>query len=220
MRLSSGFKGSHCEKDIDECTGGVVECHNHSSWVNLPGDECALRTHTFGVILPPSACQGDSTASVFLGPPALVTAHMENCSVIGRTKRFSANRQLVIAGIQMLTFSVAQSVNQGHKSIFRSKWTQALSKWRQLDSQLPAVPVSGRKGRLLVTCSSLSCEYTAILERHYCSHCLITLPRTSENLAWTAVAFQGLAAQYEHGWISLYNPQMQGWKRLLFCGFR
>uniref|UniRef100_F6R489 Protein kinase C-binding protein NELL1 n=1 Tax=Equus caballus TaxID=9796 RepID=F6R489_HORSE len=68
----SGFTGSHCEKDIDECTEGIIECHNHSRCVNLPGwyhcecrsgfhddgtyslsgescidiDECALRTHT------------------------------------------------------------------------------------------------------------------------------------------------------------------------------
>ncbi|XP_076399414.1 protein kinase C-binding protein NELL1 isoform X3 [Peromyscus maniculatus bairdii] len=68
----SGFTGSHCEKDIDECAEGFVECHNHSRCVNLPGwyhcecrsgfhddgtyslsgescidiDECALRTHT------------------------------------------------------------------------------------------------------------------------------------------------------------------------------
>ncbi|KAI5929323.1 Protein kinase C-binding protein NELL1 [Manis javanica] len=67
-----GFTGSHCEKDIDECTEGIIECHNHSRCVNLPGwyhcecrsgfhddgtyslsgescidiDECALRTHT------------------------------------------------------------------------------------------------------------------------------------------------------------------------------
>lgn len=37
MCLSSGVKGSHCEKDIDECTGGIIECHNHSCCVNLPG---------------------------------------------------------------------------------------------------------------------------------------------------------------------------------------
>ncbi|XP_038620449.1 protein kinase C-binding protein NELL1 isoform X5 [Tachyglossus aculeatus] len=68
----SGFTGSHCEKDIDECEEGIIECHNHSRCVNLPGwyhcecrsgfhdngtysvsgescidiDECALRTHT------------------------------------------------------------------------------------------------------------------------------------------------------------------------------
>lgn len=32
---------------------------------------------------------------------------------------------------------------QGHQPMFRSKWTEALSKWRQLDPQLPAVPMSG-----------------------------------------------------------------------------
>ncbi|XP_065539483.1 protein kinase C-binding protein NELL1 isoform X5 [Lathamus discolor] len=67
-----GFTGSHCEKDIDECAEGIIECHNHSRCVNLPGwyrcecrsgfhdngsyslsgescvdiDECALKTHT------------------------------------------------------------------------------------------------------------------------------------------------------------------------------
>ncbi|CAK7299336.1 Protein kinase C-binding protein NELL1 [Vulpes lagopus] len=30
------FKGTHCEKDIDECTGGIIECHNHTCCVNLP----------------------------------------------------------------------------------------------------------------------------------------------------------------------------------------
>ncbi|XP_069078037.1 protein kinase C-binding protein NELL1 isoform X2 [Pleurodeles waltl] len=68
----SGFTGAHCEKDIDECAEGIIECHNHSRCLNLPGwyhcecrngfhdngtyslsgdscvdiDECALRTHT------------------------------------------------------------------------------------------------------------------------------------------------------------------------------
>nr|DBA17639.1 TPA: hypothetical protein GDO54_003057 [Pyxicephalus adspersus] len=67
-----GFTGAHCEKDIDECAEGIIECHNHSRCANLPGwyhcecrsgfhdngtysisgescvdiDECALRTHT------------------------------------------------------------------------------------------------------------------------------------------------------------------------------
>ena len=30
---ASGFKGSHCKKDIDECTGEIVECHNYSCWL-------------------------------------------------------------------------------------------------------------------------------------------------------------------------------------------
>ncbi|XP_061101166.1 protein kinase C-binding protein NELL1-like isoform X2 [Conger conger] len=68
----SGFTGRHCEKDIDECTEGLIQCHNHSRCVNLPGwyhcecrsgfhdngsylldggscvdiDECATQTHT------------------------------------------------------------------------------------------------------------------------------------------------------------------------------
>ncbi|KAL4642008.1 protein kinase C-binding protein NELL1 [Arapaima gigas] len=68
----SGFTGRHCEKDIDECAEGLVQCHNHSRCVNLPGwyhcecrsgfqdsgsylldgascidvDECATQTHT------------------------------------------------------------------------------------------------------------------------------------------------------------------------------
>ncbi|XP_029438397.1 protein kinase C-binding protein NELL1 isoform X2 [Rhinatrema bivittatum] len=67
-----GFTGSHCEKDVDECAEGIIECHSHSRCVNLPGwyhcecrsgfhdngtyslsgescvdvDECALKTHT------------------------------------------------------------------------------------------------------------------------------------------------------------------------------
>nr|XP_033784819.1 protein kinase C-binding protein NELL1 isoform X5 [Geotrypetes seraphini] len=67
-----GFTGSHCEKDIDECTEGLIECHSHSRCLNLPGwyrcecrsgfhdngtyslsgescvdiDECALKIHT------------------------------------------------------------------------------------------------------------------------------------------------------------------------------
>nr|XP_023663073.1 protein kinase C-binding protein NELL1 isoform X1 [Paramormyrops kingsleyae] len=67
-----GFTGRHCEKDIDECAEGLIQCHNHSRCVNLPGwyhcecrsgfqdngsylldggscvdiDECATQTHT------------------------------------------------------------------------------------------------------------------------------------------------------------------------------
>uniref|UniRef100_A0A665UPZ8 Neural EGFL like 1 n=1 Tax=Echeneis naucrates TaxID=173247 RepID=A0A665UPZ8_ECHNA len=68
----SGFTGRRCETDIDECAEGLIECHNHSRCVNLPGwyhcecrsgfhdngsylldgnscidiDECSLQTHT------------------------------------------------------------------------------------------------------------------------------------------------------------------------------
>uniref|UniRef100_A0A667WH59 Neural EGFL like 1 n=1 Tax=Myripristis murdjan TaxID=586833 RepID=A0A667WH59_9TELE len=68
----SGFTGRRCETDIDECAEGLIECHNHSRCVNLPGwyhcecrsgfhdngsylldgsscidiDECGLQTHT------------------------------------------------------------------------------------------------------------------------------------------------------------------------------
>uniref|UniRef100_A0A3B3X2L9 Neural EGFL like 1 n=1 Tax=Poecilia mexicana TaxID=48701 RepID=A0A3B3X2L9_9TELE len=68
----SGFTGRRCETDIDECAEGLIECHNHSRCVNLPGwyhcecrsgfhdngsyqldgsscidiDECTLQTHT------------------------------------------------------------------------------------------------------------------------------------------------------------------------------
>ncbi|MBN3326071.1 NELL1 protein, partial [Atractosteus spatula] len=81
---SSGFTGSHCEKDIDECAEGLIQCHNHSRCVNLPGwfhcecrsgfhdngsysldggscvdiDECATRTHT---------CWNDSACVNLLG---------------------------------------------------------------------------------------------------------------------------------------------------------
>ncbi|XP_035383802.1 protein kinase C-binding protein NELL1 [Electrophorus electricus] len=68
----SGFTGRLCETDIDECAEGLIQCHNHSRCVNLPGwyhcqcrsgfhdngsylldgsscvdvDECAKQTHT------------------------------------------------------------------------------------------------------------------------------------------------------------------------------
>uniref|UniRef100_A0A672GEV1 Neural EGFL like 1 n=1 Tax=Salarias fasciatus TaxID=181472 RepID=A0A672GEV1_SALFA len=68
----SGFTGRRCETDIDECAERLIECHNHSRCVNLPGwyhcecrsgfhdngsylldgsscvdiDECGLQTHT------------------------------------------------------------------------------------------------------------------------------------------------------------------------------
>ncbi|XP_039605153.1 protein kinase C-binding protein NELL1-like [Polypterus senegalus] len=68
----SGFTGRYCEKDIDECAEDIIQCHNHSRCVNLPGwyhcecrsgfhdngtysldggscvdiDECSTRTHS------------------------------------------------------------------------------------------------------------------------------------------------------------------------------
>ncbi|KAL6468521.1 hypothetical protein MHYP_G00220450 [Metynnis hypsauchen] len=68
----SGFTGRLCETDIDECAEGLIQCHNGSRCVNLPGwyhcqcrsgfhdngsylldgsscvdvDECATQTHT------------------------------------------------------------------------------------------------------------------------------------------------------------------------------
>ncbi|XP_072515963.1 protein kinase C-binding protein NELL1-like [Salminus brasiliensis] len=68
----SGFTGRLCETDIDECAEGLIQCHNSSRCVNLPGwyhcqcrsgfhdngsylldgsscvdvDECATQTHT------------------------------------------------------------------------------------------------------------------------------------------------------------------------------
>uniref|UniRef100_A0A8C6L3B6 Neural EGFL like 1 n=1 Tax=Nothobranchius furzeri TaxID=105023 RepID=A0A8C6L3B6_NOTFU len=80
----SGFTGRRCETDIDECAEGLIECHNHSRCVNLPGwyhcecrsgfhdngsyqldgsscvdvDECSLQTHT---------CWNDSVCVNLLG---------------------------------------------------------------------------------------------------------------------------------------------------------
>ncbi|XP_075703255.1 protein kinase C-binding protein NELL1-like, partial [Rhinoderma darwinii] len=46
-----GFTGDHCEKDIDECAEGIIQCHNHSRCANLPGwyhCECRSGFHDNG----------------------------------------------------------------------------------------------------------------------------------------------------------------------------
>uniref|UniRef100_A0A673XGP4 Neural EGFL like 1 n=1 Tax=Salmo trutta TaxID=8032 RepID=A0A673XGP4_SALTR len=50
----SGFTGRHCETDIDECAEGLIQCHNHSRCVNLPGwyhCECRNGFHDNGSYL-------------------------------------------------------------------------------------------------------------------------------------------------------------------------
>ena len=53
--------------------------------------------------------------------------------------------------------------HQGHKPMFGSKWKQALSEWRQLDSQLPAVPLSGMLSSFRVSCPLYSRGFTTQL---------------------------------------------------------
>uniref|UniRef100_A0A8C5BL75 Neural EGFL like 1 n=1 Tax=Gadus morhua TaxID=8049 RepID=A0A8C5BL75_GADMO len=93
----SGFTGRHCETDIDECAEGLIECHNHSHCVNLPGwyhcecrdgyhdngsylldggscadvDECSLQTHT---------CWNDSVCVNLPGGYDCVCASGPGCS--------------------------------------------------------------------------------------------------------------------------------------------
>ncbi|MEQ2191430.1 Protein kinase C-binding protein nell1 [Xenoophorus captivus] len=61
----SGFTGRRCETDIDECTEGLIECHNHSRCVNLPGwyhCECRSGFHDNGSYqLDGSSCTGEHT---------------------------------------------------------------------------------------------------------------------------------------------------------------
>ncbi|CAL8379165.1 unnamed protein product [Arctogadus glacialis] len=93
----SGFTGRHCETDIDECAEGLIECHNRSHCVNLPGwyhcecrdgyhddgsyrldggscadvDECRLQTHT---------CWNDSVCVNLPGGYDCVCASGPGCS--------------------------------------------------------------------------------------------------------------------------------------------
>ncbi|XP_072322793.1 protein kinase C-binding protein NELL1-like isoform X4 [Scyliorhinus torazame] len=46
-----GFTGNGCQIDIDECAGGIIQCHEHARCVNLPGwyhCECRAGYHDNG----------------------------------------------------------------------------------------------------------------------------------------------------------------------------
>lgn len=78
------------EADIDECTEGIIECHNHSRCVNLPGwyhCECRSGFHDDGTYsLSGESCIGKQLSAVPSsvwtlqeGQPALVTLLRSRC---------------------------------------------------------------------------------------------------------------------------------------------
>ncbi|KAF0878949.1 NELL1 protein, partial [Crocuta crocuta] len=215
------------EADIDECTEGIIECHNHSRCVNLPGwyhcecrsgfhddgtyslsgescidiDECALRTHTcwndsacinlaggFDCLCPSGpSCSGDCPHEGGLKRNGQVwTLKEDRCSVCSckdgkifcrRTACDCQNPSVdLFCCPECDTRVTSQCLDQNGHKLYRSgdNWTHSCQQCRCLEGEVDCWPL---------TCPSLSCEYTAMLEGECCPRC-VSDPCLADNLAY------------------------------------
>ncbi|XP_068050284.1 protein kinase C-binding protein NELL1 isoform X5 [Anomalospiza imberbis] len=164
-----GFTGSHCEKDIDECTLKTHTCWNDSACVNLAGG--------FDCLCPSGpSCTGDCPhEGGFKRNGQVWTLREDRCSVCsckdGRIfcRRTACDCRNPSADLfccpECDTRVTSQCLDQtGHK-LYRSgdNWTYSCQQCRCLEGEVDCWPLQ---------CPALNCEYTAISEGECCPHCV------------------------------------------------
>ncbi|XP_041447233.1 neural EGFL like 1 S homeolog isoform X4 [Xenopus laevis] len=165
----SGFTGSLCEKDIDECALRTHTCWNDSACVNLEGG--------FDCLCPSGpSCTGDCPHEEGLKRNGQVwTLKEDRCSVCSckdgkifcrRTACDCQNPSVdLFCCPECDTRVTSQCLDQtGHK-VYHSgdNWTYSCQQCRCLEGEVDCWPLA---------CPVLTCDYTTISEGECCPHCV------------------------------------------------
>ncbi|XP_038664279.1 protein kinase C-binding protein NELL1-like isoform X4 [Scyliorhinus canicula] len=163
-----GFTGNGCQIDIDECAGGIIQCHENARCVNLPGwyhCECRAGYH-------------DNGSYSFTGETCI---DIDECG----TGLHSCWNDSVCVNLEggfdcrcpIGEHCTGDCTHDEGLKFNRQVWTLRDDRCSVCSCQ------QGEVDCWPLTCPVLSCEYTTIPEGQCCPHC-VSDPCLADNLVY------------------------------------